>query len=455
MITLRMLLLLLLPLTAKAQLQLLLFDGKTEKPATSLTDVGSIASGDAREIRLRARNTGTGPVAVQTISVAGQGFSVAYAPTLPVIVSASNFTEFRVRFSATTVASYTAMVAVNNLQITLRATVVANATVSLMDGSAGSLLTSGATIDFGRVRKGQTGARDLRVANGTNARLTVRSCSIAGDVFRSEGMTCPMTLAPGEAATLGITFAPSTSIEHRGSITIDDRTFALIGVGFDPPLPAPSIAFDAPLVNGIQKKMTVELASMAESEGNGTVTMEFQPMISGQPDDPAIRFTGTSSRTLSFKVNEGDRTAVFPTGVDTTFQTGTTAGTLVFKVQLGDHNRSFSFPLAPATMSVDTASLSRRPGAIDVSVTGFDNTRTAGRFAFTFYDPAGNVLQPGPIQADWTGAFTSYFHGSRAGGSFLMRATFPIWGDTSLIGGVEVELVNSAGSVRTSRIPAN
>jgi hypothetical protein len=135
------------------------------------------------------------------------------------------------------------------------------------------------------------------------------------------------------------------------------------------------------------------------------------------------------------------------------FQTGTTAGTIVFRVKLGDYDEQFSFPVAPVSIHVDKATAARRVNDLDVSVTGFDNTRTAGRFSFTFYDTSGHQVQPGAVPADWTTTFSNYFRTSKAGGSFTIRATFPFSGDASQISGVEVEMTNSAGVTRSTRIP--
>jgi hypothetical protein len=87
-----------------------------------------------------------------------------------------------------------------------------------------------------------------------------------------------------------------------------------------------------------------------------------------------------------------------------------------------------------------------------VDVTGFDNTRSIGALAFTFYDSSGNVLPSGSIQTNAAGDFAKYFSGSDLGGAFILRAVFPVTGDTSRIASCDVTLANSAGTTKAPRI---
>jgi hypothetical protein len=437
---------------AYGQLQLFTFDGTTEKPVTPTTDLGTVPAGDSRDMRFRARNNTAAAITLQTVALAGTGFTITSAPSLPFVVAPTNFVEVRVRFSTAALGSYSATLAVNSTQTLLRANVVASATISLLNNSTATLLASGATLDFGRVQKGQSVVEQLRIANGTDVTLMTQSCGISGDVCHGPALQCPLSLAPGAAVTVSVSFDPKVAGSQTATLSFDTRSFALVGVGFDPPLPQPRVTFDSPLSSGTQQRLAIQLASIAESSGDGTVSLEFQPASTIMGDDPAIVFTSTGARNLSFQVKEGAQTGAFPSGVDTVFQTGTTAGVIIFHVQLGAYNDAFQFPIAPAAISVDHATALRRVSDLDVSVTGFDNTRTAGRFGFTFFDKNGNTVQPGTIRADWSDTFSNYFRTSKVGGSFTMRATFPVSGDASQIAGVEVEMTNSAGTMKTSRL---
>ena len=93
----------------------------------------------------------------------------------------------------------------------------------------------------------------------------------------------------------------------------------------------------------------------------------------------------------------------------------------------------------------------RTAGGLEIRITGFDNTRSLGALAFTFYDAAGNPIAPGAIRTDAAADFASYFAGSDLGGVFLLRAVFPVTGDASGVASCEATLTNSAGSAKTQR----
>ena len=94
----------------------------------------------------------------------------------------------------------------------------------------------------------------------------------------------------------------------------------------------------------------------------------------------------------------------------------------------------------------------RRIDALDVSLIGFDNTYSASQLAFTFYNSAGQALQPGAMRVDATSSFRNYFSSTSTGGAFAMLAGFPVIGDTNQISAVDVEITNSAGVVTVQHI---
>jgi hypothetical protein len=97
---------------------------------------------------------------------------------------------------------------------------------------------------------------------------------------------------------------------------------------------------------------------------------------------------------------------------------------------------------------VDSIRSTRATGSLTVSITAYDNTRSASQVAFTFYDGRGNTLGGGPIRADVAAAFGQYFENPEAGGAFVLRAFFLVTGNAAGIDSVDVELTNSAGASR-------
>ena len=111
--------------------------------------------------------------------------------------------------------------------------------------------------------------------------------------------------------------------------------------------------------------------------------------------------------------------------------------------------------IPPAAIGIDSATAARGPDLVDIQITGYDNTYSAGAMSFTFYDTSGNTIAPGAIQADFSSAFKRYFTGLGGGSAFLMHVTFLVAGTSAqiaLVAGVDVTLTNSAGIAQTQRL---
>jgi hypothetical protein len=134
------------------------------------------------------------------------------------------------------------------------------------------------------------------------------------------------------------------------------------------------------------------------------------------------------------------------------FQTGSTAGTLVFTVEAGKWSERKTVVIGPEPVGISASRVVRGTSSVEVTLSGYDNTRSASQLTYTFYDARGNPVQPGAIRVDGSAAFRQYFETSGLGGAFLLRAVFPVSGDAGGIESVEAEVASSAGTARTGRI---
>ena len=136
------------------------------------------------------------------------------------------------------------------------------------------------------------------------------------------------------------------------------------------------------------------------------------------------------------------------------FSTGTTAGTLTFTVDAGifglSGSPSTSISTRPAIVAISSTGATSRANELDVVLAGFDNTYSIGAMSFAFFDRSGASITS--LSADFTANFKAFLQGQTAGSSFLMRVSFPVSGDVTQIGGVNVTLTNAAGVVTTPRL---
>ncbi len=444
----------LVPLGALAQIQVFLFDGTNETPAGVLVNVGSAAPGDTLTTRFHVRNVGEGPEVLQSLSIAGSGFTISLTPLLPYTIAPGSFVEFRVAFNPISLATYSAFLLVNTINITIQGSATPSAGLGV--GGSSTLLAAGAIIDFGSVLVGSSNLQTFTLANLNNANITIATLLVSGAGFTGPiGAAAPIQLTPGQSVSFQIAFQPQTGQPAQGSLTVNQRSFVLTGQGLEPPLPAASIQLGSTVgTSAQQNNVSIPLSAASQVSGSGTLTMTFQPSVAGVTDDAAVQFLSGPLRSATVTISPGDTVGTFGMQSSIAFQTGSTAGTIVFTLTIPNTPpQQVSLIIPPAPIILDTAGAVRRVSDLDVSITGLDNTYSASQLAFTFYDSTGATIAPGVISVNATPAFHQYFFTSdQAGGQFALLATFPVAGDVTLIAAFNVQISNSVGATKSQTI---
>jgi Abnormal spindle-like microcephaly-assoc'd, ASPM-SPD-2-Hydin len=447
----------LLPLSALAQIQVFEYNGSTETPVNGIYDVGSAATGDTIATRFRVRNTGVTPATLQTLSLAGTGFQITAAPSLPYIIAPGSEAEFDVSFAPTTLGTYSAFVIVNTLNITLQGHCVAAAALTV--AGSNTPLAAGATIQFGSVTVGQSALQTFALSNPSSTALTVQSISVTGTGFSGpSGIATPVSIPPGQSVSFGVTFQPPAGQADQGMLSIDGRAFNLTGLGLTPSLATlPAITMNLASTAGAsaqQNSLSISLGAPSQVSGSGTVTMTFVPSVTGVTDDPTVQFLTGKLRLATVNFTQGSSVGTFNGQSSIAFSTGATAGTITFSLTLDGQSQTqiSSLTIAPAPIYLDTANGLREDGALAISLTGFDNTYSASQMTFTFYDLTGAVVQPGAIPVSAGSAFQQYFATTQVGGMFALLATFPVTGDTTQIGSFTMQMTNSAGTITAQNV---
>jgi len=430
------LLALLLVPAAWGQLALYRVEGETERSPGAVVDLGATYPGEAATARFRVRNPSDSPALLIRLAVAGTGFSLN-GPALPAGIPAHQALDFTVIFQAATVAGYSAALDVDGESVLLTAVVLPRLTYQVGGQSVGS-----AGIDFGSVEAGASVSRRVTVTNLTAAPLALPVLAVTGDAFSLPAPPVPMVMSPAQSTEFEIGFRPTGAGAWTGSLQIEDRTYPLAGLALGIPLPRPTLAVNLPDPQSARDgSISVAFDAPSRTPGSGSISLDFTPLAKGATD-PAIQL-GVVGRSLPFTIGAGD-TALPPVN----FQTGTTAGTISFTVELGGATDRKAVVIPAAPIAILTAQAARTAGAIEIRITGFDNTRTAGAVTFTFFDASGAAVD---IRADYTAEFATYFAGSDAGGAFLLRSVFPV-NDASRISEFAVQLTNGAGSATTGRV---
>jgi hypothetical protein len=281
----------------------------------------------------------------------------------------------------------------------------------------------------------------------------MNAISITGDGFQLGGTNpAPVTLNPKQETTLPLVFAPNKTQQFSGTLQIDSRSWPLAGTMTEPVFPALQLSLSSQTAASAQQaKLTVSLASAAPQSASGRVTLTFTPLVAGVADDSVIQFVASSSRSLSFLINQGDTAAKFGTLGEAVFQTGTTAGTITLTAELGTMSQQAKLTIGPAVPYLDQIVATRNGSQIEVVAVGYDNTLSASQLSFVFYNKSGATLTAAPILYNASGDFKKFFSTSTFGGAFQLKAIFPVSGDITQIGGCDLEVSNSQGTTRSSK----
>ncbi len=280
------------------------------------------------------------------------------------------------------------------------------------------------------------------------------SLTVSGVGFALSGApTIPATIQPGGSISFQIVFSGTTTGTYSGILAVGTRQFSLTGKSISSPLPAPSFQLDEqPLTSQHQVHLTVQLASASSVSAIGTLTMQFAPSVSNVTDDPAVVFTATNGRQLQVAVASGAQNATYNGQTGITFQTGTTAGTLTFTVSFPNAAPfAQAFTIVPAQIQITASQAQRQSPNLVVTLTGYDNTYSAGQLSFTFYGTNGQILASN-MQVDATSSFHQYFFtNDQAGGAFSLQASFPVNGDVTQVGSVAINLTNAVGQTSVNQ----
>jgi hypothetical protein len=436
------------------QLQIFAVINNQERPSGSVYSMGTTSTAMAIETRFRIRNTGAAMAQLQTVAITGPGFELFQEPRTPASLLPTQSVDFFIRFRSTTaVADARGTLRVNSATITLLAAATATAVLYLLEGDGTRVeRTPALTTVFPTIERGTSATRRFLVENSSAAPLTIRRFALTGEGFQfANAQPQTLELSARQAYPFEIVFRPASSGFKRATLEIDGRRFTLEGAVAEPVFPRPVVTIEQTAIeSAAQTKVSVRFDSPSRAEGAGQLRLEFTP-APGARDDAAIQFLPASRRTVAFQVREGQTRALFDGQTEVVFQTGTTAGTIRLIAEVGGWTGESQAAVDPAPVKVENVRGLRGTDILDLTLTGFDNTRTVSEVAFFFYDSGGEILAPGALRANVEARFRSFFEASPAGGMFSLRAVFPVSGPSSAIAGWEAEFRNSKGAVRTRR----
>jgi hypothetical protein len=180
---------------------------------------GSVTVGRTAEQSLNVANDGDANLVITGLSVDSPQFSVDTSG-LPLTIEAGNHRALTVRFNPTAVGNHT-----GRLTITSNDPNESRVLVELSgEGipAAPEIEVAPATLDFGRVTPGRTKELTLVVRNAGTAVLQVSSLTLenSGTSFTLASSAAPFDLAPSDARSFVVRFAPTAPGEQTNTLVI-------------------------------------------------------------------------------------------------------------------------------------------------------------------------------------------------------------------------------------------
>jgi len=181
-------------------------------PAT--VNFGNVSVGSTATQKVTLTNTGAAAVQISAITVNGSGVSIN-GINFPLTLAASSAATFNAVFAPAATGSVTGSISV-----------ASNATGSPLNipvsgtGVQGGLRVSSSSFGFGSVVDGQSKSQTFTLTNTGNASLTISQLSVSGAGFSVSGLATPATLAAGASTSFSAVFAPTTSGNFSGTISI-------------------------------------------------------------------------------------------------------------------------------------------------------------------------------------------------------------------------------------------
>ena len=193
------------------------------------------AAANKANLSVQVGNTGSAPGKITDVAILGSAFQLADLPFFPVTLRPGDFVAFTVTFSPAEAGAATGRLRVGNDTFNLSGVGVGVALSLVYDvvrGSDASSVLPLQTIPFPDTPLTNKATLSVRVRNAGTASAKITDAAILGASFSlADAPFFPLTLRPGDSATMTIAFAPSQAGPATGRLRIGDDTFNLTGAG--------------------------------------------------------------------------------------------------------------------------------------------------------------------------------------------------------------------------------
>jgi hypothetical protein len=248
-------------------------------------------------------NQGSGPGAIQAISVSGTGFSLQSLPLLPVqSLAANSNVQFSVLYAPTQTGTNSGTLEIDfpnqKIMLGLQGTAIASLfTYQLVQGTQTSALVPGQTVPFPDTNVGSQSPVTILMQNTSSTPVSNISAAVSGAGFSiTDEPILPITLNVNGTASFTITFAPTQSGTVTGRFRVGNDSFNLsaTAIGVQLVYSYASGSASTTVVSGGTVAFPPETVGQSESttftiQNNGTTPAQVTSIgVSGTQTTPPI-----------------------------------------------------------------------------------------------------------------------------------------------------------------------
>jgi hypothetical protein len=383
----------------------------------AILDFGSVKVGSAKTLAVTLTSLGTAPVMVNAAALSGPGYTLMGA-VFPLTVSPSQAVTLQVVFAPTVAGGASA-------QLTISTDATRGSSIPIPLSGTGipapnpQLSLSLTQLSFGNVTLNSPATLPLILTSTGSSPVTVSAATISGAGYSLVGAALPLTLNPGQTATLQVRFTPTVAGGAGGQLILrsdasggSSTTVALSGTGIAASNPHLSLSLTQLSFGNITINSPATLSLILTSTGSSPVTVN------------AASITGTGFTLVSSNL----RVTLEPTQ------------SLALQVQFDPQT------LGTSTGSLTISSNSLSGNSTIVALTGTAITLnpilTASPASLTFGSIAVNTTSVLPLTLRSTGttAVTVSSATLSGAGYALLSGTFPITLDPGQTATLQVQL---------------
>ncbi|HXN24756.1 MAG TPA: choice-of-anchor D domain-containing protein [Candidatus Dormibacteraeota bacterium] len=214
--------------------------------APSSIAFGTVAIGTTNTQTVRVSNPGNANLVISQATVAGTVFSVS-GLSVPVTVAPGQSMTFTVGFTPSASGLVTASLSLASNAPTTPIAIPLSGT-----GLAASLLLSASpsALSFGDVSVGSSGTQTVTLTNTGNSDVSVSQVTPTGAAFSVTGLALPVTVSPGQTASLNVVFAPlgvgsqTSTVTIRSTASNSPAIVSAAGVGIQPVAHSATLSWD-------------------------------------------------------------------------------------------------------------------------------------------------------------------------------------------------------------------